>query len=1087
MKKKTKKNKKNTLGHYIKFALFCFMEIIVVFCFMILLAFMIDGRGRVDVVDIINFWFEVKDRYEVVEVNPNEQRTYVVFGEFEQDGDIQNGPEPIEWEILDYNENGILLISRYVLDWRPYNEETNDATWKTSSIREWLNNDFLNSAFTSDEQLYINLTRIEETGSYSSVYEGGNIKDKIFYLSVDEVMKYFTINSYYRYSSDRIWGAYSQQLIIPATIYAQMMGGENYKISLLNHIFLYKRRWGYTDSVVGKYGCTWSLRDCGYANVKNCTIKPYGHVSDIGAEYETTPTGVRPAMYIRNCLEVRNYVGLDKDIEGLFENIDFKEIEPDKSYINIDELFDSISLGQIIQNDSHENINEILDSINFMPMIHNDSYVNTSDESDTVDFEGNNFDESNNYLKEEIEEEEQAEPLEIDIDDNKFEAFILETAELEDGEKFGDAEWIEEGVCFRVKVNRADYVEGEYAHLADYIFINDDAYKYIKVSYPSKNDYSSSDRYILNGCNFDVYYEDITFDGNKDIVISLGYKTERLGIKYIKISCAYVYEDGEFVYKKSFENIPNYMIDQYAKCIYGWETGYLKEYGYNQKYEYIDGEFVLTEESELCNRQIAIIANNYYEWYNDWNAEVEDSSDMIIQIAIADMNRNNRYEIIISGHNKDDVDAVTAVYEVNATYDGVERLSLNGENELDFCGDFYATDVFTCYKKDRNYYYEIENYYKDGLSEQGKYYYSYSFVGDIGREIIGGYTLTQDDDNKKVINVRFYSGIDTLLWDETAYAQYFAEYWADYEKQPDVKLKWVSLSDSEDLINILQRSKNGYNENVPEKVNYDLYGDNFEYDTVCLEYYGTDASSEYIIEENSDFIHLDVYDDIGFDIPFDIAYANIDLKEITDWKKISLYERCHFDGKVYEFFESNYVLKGCDFTREGLLVITDEEDKDNYQIIEIYTGFGCDFTDNIFYFEDVTYDGTKELLINWGGFGAQLCRRMSCYKYDYEKGMYIEIPHFSEISDPAIDEKREYIFGSLRDGAFGYSYYAYQCINDELVCVYSVYIGYDEGEYILTVNGEEVGRTKDYNDLKQLDNPAVAIFFGSDSRKSWFY
>ena len=561
--------------------------------------------------------------------------------------------------------------------------------------------------------------------------------------------------------------------------------------------------------------------------------------------------------------------------------------------------------------------------------------------------------------------------------------------------------------------------------------------------------------------------------------------------KNTQISCAYVYEDGEYVYKKSFENIPNYMIDQYAKCIYGWKTGYLKDYGYNQKYEYIDGEFVLTEESELCNRQIAIIANNYYEWYNDWNAEVEDTSDMIIQIAIADMNRNNRYEIIISGHNKDGVDAVTAVYEVNAAYNGVERLTMNGENELDSCGDFYATDVFTCYKKDRNYYYEIENYYKDGLSEQGKYYYSYSFVGDIGRELIGGYTLTQDDDNKKVINVRFYSGIDTLLWDETAYAKYFAEYWADYEKQPDVKLKWVSLPDSEDLINILQRSKNGYNENVPEKVNYDLYGDNFEYDTDYLEYYGTDASSEYIIEENSDFIHLDVYDDIAFDIPFDIAYANIDLKEITDWKEISLYERCHFDGKVYEFFDSDKIVEGTDFTYEGLLVITDEEDKDDYQLIELTTFLGVYYNDNIFYFEDVTYDGVKELLINWGGFGAQFCHYMSCYKYDYERGMYIEIPGFHRISDPAFDKKEEFIFGSHRDGAFAHSFYAYQYINDEFVCVYDVYIEYDEGEEILTVNGEEIGRAEEFDDLEQYDNPAFSLFFGndddSDSRQYWFY
>ena len=31
------------------------------------------------------------------------------------------------------------------------------------------------------------------------------------------------------------------------------------------------------------------------------------------------------------------------------------------------------------------------------------------------------------------------------------------------------------------------------------------------------------------------------------------------------VSCAYVYENGEYVYKKSFENIPNYRIDNSEK------------------------------------------------------------------------------------------------------------------------------------------------------------------------------------------------------------------------------------------------------------------------------------------------------------------------------------------------------------------------------------------------------------------------------------------------------------------------------------------------------------------------------------------
>ena len=38
----------------------------------------------------------------------------LMFGSYEQDGDEENGPEPIEWIVLDKDDEGnILVISRY--------------------------------------------------------------------------------------------------------------------------------------------------------------------------------------------------------------------------------------------------------------------------------------------------------------------------------------------------------------------------------------------------------------------------------------------------------------------------------------------------------------------------------------------------------------------------------------------------------------------------------------------------------------------------------------------------------------------------------------------------------------------------------------------------------------------------------------------------------------------------------------------------------------------------------------------------------------------------------------------------------------
>ncbi len=55
---------------------------------------------------------------------------------------------PISWRILDRKGDNVFVISKYILDCEYY---FNDC-WKNSNIRKWLNNDFLNTAFTKEEQ-----------------------------------------------------------------------------------------------------------------------------------------------------------------------------------------------------------------------------------------------------------------------------------------------------------------------------------------------------------------------------------------------------------------------------------------------------------------------------------------------------------------------------------------------------------------------------------------------------------------------------------------------------------------------------------------------------------------------------------------------------------------------------------------------------------------------------------------------------------------------------------------------------------------------------------------------------------------------
>ena len=80
---------------------------------------------------------------------------YVSFGKYEQDNNTSNGKEKIEWLVLEVKDGKALVISKYALDCKPYNTSSTNVTWETCSLRNWLNNDFINSAFSATEKTMI--------------------------------------------------------------------------------------------------------------------------------------------------------------------------------------------------------------------------------------------------------------------------------------------------------------------------------------------------------------------------------------------------------------------------------------------------------------------------------------------------------------------------------------------------------------------------------------------------------------------------------------------------------------------------------------------------------------------------------------------------------------------------------------------------------------------------------------------------------------------------------------------------------------------------------------------------------------------
>jgi hypothetical protein len=112
--------------------------------------------------------------------------------------------KPITWRVLAIEDGQALVISEDILSVRQYDDlgvssidqidwNTATTTWAESDIRAWLNDEFLDIAFTGGEQGTINLSHISNPDNPEYSTEGGaETEDKVFLLSIDEAKRYFS-------------------------------------------------------------------------------------------------------------------------------------------------------------------------------------------------------------------------------------------------------------------------------------------------------------------------------------------------------------------------------------------------------------------------------------------------------------------------------------------------------------------------------------------------------------------------------------------------------------------------------------------------------------------------------------------------------------------------------------------------------------------------------------------------------------------------------------------------------------------------------------------------------------------------------
>ena len=212
--------------------------------------------------------------------------------------------EPLTWRVLDPSKGYVMC--NQIIDSQAYqnffywNEEkgnyynSTDCTayasdWVTSSLRQWLNDDFYNTAFTSEEKAQIGISHLENKSTYSSTYDSADTIDKIFTVSYNDA-----IDSAYGFSSDRT--AFDTARQLKGTDYAKSQG-----------------LWVYNDAYSSYNGNSWWwLRSPCYPDYASVVDSDGWAYDDFSSSVDGAYRGIVPAFkfnpsYVGDLIEFGTY------------------------------------------------------------------------------------------------------------------------------------------------------------------------------------------------------------------------------------------------------------------------------------------------------------------------------------------------------------------------------------------------------------------------------------------------------------------------------------------------------------------------------------------------------------------------------------------------------------------------------------------------------------------------------------------------------------------------------------------------------------------------------------------------------------
>jgi hypothetical protein len=160
-----------------------------------------------------------------------------------------------------------LLLSEEIIEQREYHYSVVGNTWEESDLREYLNGSFLQSCKQEEQDAIVEVSNINGDNQWYGTEGGNATQDKIFLLSIEEVVAYFGDSG-------------------------QLENGPDGSIRFTDQ---------YNGARQAKYGNDWSwwwLRSPGSINYSAASVKGDGDLSLGGYSVHYDSGGVRPALWI---------------------------------------------------------------------------------------------------------------------------------------------------------------------------------------------------------------------------------------------------------------------------------------------------------------------------------------------------------------------------------------------------------------------------------------------------------------------------------------------------------------------------------------------------------------------------------------------------------------------------------------------------------------------------------------------------------------------------------------------------------------------------------------------------------------------